>query len=177
MAKTAKTSNKGKKSKCSVSETSLDRLKKEYAKLQKKYSLPSFNELNEDFHIERVMDMETYFLIREIRRFMADKFSGYLRFAETLLNPANAPMFVFSFIRVLGSEEKKKLAEIYKKLAKIEVEIIEADLNFSEEKEAEFIRNSYEIWQEIKKDLSEILEKVKNNWDAKFETNGRGYFG
>lgn len=152
-------------------------LKQDYKKIQGKYNLPSFEKLNEDFHIEKLVEVETDFLTREIRRFISDKFSNYLRFIEAILNPANSPMFIFSIVKSIGADEKKKLTEIYKKLVKVEVTLIELDIKFSEEKEIEFIKESYKIWQEIKKDVLGVLEIVKKNWDNKSEINGKGYFG
>ena len=155
----------------------LEKLKENYLKIQEKYSLPSFEELNKDFVIEKSAESETDFLIREIRKFMADKSSNYLRFVDTLLNPSNAPMFVFSFIKMLGNEDKVKLTEIYKKLIEQEIKLIELDLEFVEEKEAKFIRDFYEMWKEIKKELLGILEKANKNTEKKSNNNDRGYFG
>ena len=108
---------------------------------------------------------------------MADKFYNYLRFTETLLNPVNAPIFVFSIIKSIDAGKKKKLNEIYKKLAKNEIRIIEIDLIYSEKKEAEFIKESYKLWQEIKEELMDIIKNVKSNWDNKLEGKSKGYFG
>lgn len=158
-------------------EHKLENLKEKYEILQKKYGLPSFKELNEDFHIDRVAESETEIPIREIRKHIADKMAGYLRFSETLLNPTNAPMFIFSIIKTLSSEDKQKLSEIYKRLSKNELKLIETDLEFSEEKEVEFIKNSYNIWQYMKKDILIILKSVEDKWDDKLEGNKREYFG
>ncbi len=158
-------------------EFDLENLKKDYKKIQEKFNLPNFIDLNKDFYIEKIAEIETDFLVREIRKFMADRFSNYLRFIEALLNPANAPMFVFSVVKSMGNEEKKQLTEIYKKLAQIEVEIIELDINFIEEKEAEFVKESYRTWQEIKRDVLEIIKIIKKNWNNKSEVNGKQYFG
>lgn len=157
--------------------TDLENLKKDYLEIQKKYDLPSFDELNSDFQIEKSAEVETDFLIREIRKFMADKFSNYLRFTEAMLNPVNAPMFVFSIIKLLGVEEKKKLTKIYKTLTKNEIRLIELDIQFSEEKEIDFVKESYKMWQEIKKDLLEIIEVIKKAENNNFEVNGKSYFG
>ena len=89
----------------------LSRLKKEYEKLRKKHNLPSFNELNKDFSIERVCEIETEFLLREIRKYMSDKIFNYLRFVELILNPVNSPMFIFSIMKNIGEEEKRKILE------------------------------------------------------------------
>lgn len=160
-----------------MEKSDLEKLKENYKKIQEKYDLPGFEELNAEFWIEKAAEAETDFLIREIGKFMADKFSNYLRFVEAILNPVNSSMFIFSIIKSIREEEKKKLSEIYKKLAKIEIRLVELDVGFSEEKEANFIKESYEIWKEIKKDFRDVIERIKSNWDTKFENNTKGYFG
>src|SRR3989338_10563218 len=99
----------------------LDKLKEDYGKIQKKHKLPSFKELNEDFHIDKIAEAETEILIREVRKFVGDKLANYMRFVENLINPVNAPMFVFSMIKLLDNDDKKKLSDIYKELVKIEI--------------------------------------------------------
>ena len=155
----------------------LENLKKEYSKLEEKYGLPKFDELNEDFNIERISDIATDMILREVRKFMAETFSNYLRFIETILNPVSAPMFIFSVIKSINTEEKEKLKEIYKKLAKINVKILENELIYSTEKEVDFIKNFYKEWQEIKKELLEVIKLVEENWDKKFDVDERSYFG
>ena len=158
-------------------EYGLDALKQEYKKIQEKHSLPSFEELNEDFGIEKASEIEVELLIREIRRFIADKLSNYMRFIEAILNPANVQIFVYSLIKSLETQEKERLTEVYKKLSKIELKLIELDIKYSEEKEALFIRESFVMWQEMKKELLDIIEKVNNNWDNKSESKNKDYFG
>ena len=158
-------------------EQTLEDLKQKYKELQKKYSLPSFESLNVDFGIEKAYESETDLLLREIRRFVWDRIANYLRFIEGLLNPVNAPIFIFSAIKLLGIEEKKKLSEIYKELTKLELRVILIDLDFDEQKEAEFINNAHSLWQNIKKDLLNIIEKIHKKWDDKSEASSKCYFG
>ena len=158
-------------------ECNLESLKEDYKKIQERYDLPEFEKLNEDFQIEKLAETETDFLVREIRKFVADKFMNYLRFIESILNPVNVPMFVFSIVKSIGEDEKKRLTEVYKKLAKCEVDLIGLDIEFSEDNEAKFVKESYEVWQEMKKDILGIIDVIKKNWDNKLESNGKGYFG
>jgi len=159
------------------SQEKLIKLKEDYEKLRKRHNLPSFKELNEDFHIEKAAETETEILVREVRGLVGDKLMNYMRFIESLLNPVNVPMFIFSIIKLIDAEEKKRLSEIYKKLMKKEVKFIELDLEFNEEKEAQFIKDSYELWQETKKDMLKVMDKINKRWDDKFEANNKGYFG
>jgi len=155
----------------------LEVLKKEYEKLQKKQNLPSFEEMNKNFYIEKIAENETDILIREVRRMVGDRLANYMRLTENLLNPVNVPMFVFTILKMIEPEEKKKLSEVYKKLVQNEIKFVERDLDFDEDKEAEFIRNSYKLWEDIKKELVGIFEKVEKNQGSKAEDNNRGYFG
>ena len=97
------------KEKAKEKKSSLQDVKKEYEKFKEKYNLPEFKKLNEDFYIERASDVETDFLLREIRKFISDRYSNYMRFVEAILNPVNSPMFIFSVIKLLGKEDKKVL--------------------------------------------------------------------
>lgn len=160
-----------------IKESSLARLKKDYEEIQRKYNLPAFDVLNAEFGIEKIAETETDFLVREVAKVMAGKFSNYLRFIELILNPVNAQVFIFSLIKTLGDNEKNKLSEIYKELAKIEVRLIELDLEFSEEKESNFIKETYEIWKRISRDFLEVVGKIKSNLDNKSESNNKAYFG
>jgi hypothetical protein len=156
----------------------LEKLKKDYGILKAKYGLPDFSKLTEDFNgVERASDIETDYPIREIRRYIVDKMFNYLRFLEAMLNPSNVPMYVFSMVKTLGVDDKKKLSEVYKELAKIEIKVMELDLDFSEKKEAEFIKDSYNLWQSIKKNISSVTETIKKNWDIKSDEGKRDYFG
>jgi len=154
----------------------LKKLKEEYSKIQEKYGLPNFSKLNEDFRIEKTAQTETDFLVREIRESMGETLENFLRFVEAILNPINVPMFLFPIIKSLNVEEKNKLSEIYKKLSKLEIDSMKL-IDYSEKKEAEFIKNSYKIWQEIKKDFVKIIEAVENKTEAKVEKSEKGYFG
>ena len=157
--------------------SSLEKLKEKYTEIQKEHSLPSFEELNKEFQIEKICESETDFLLREIRKYMAEKFSNYLRFVEAVLNPTSASMFIFSFIKTLTAEDKRLLENIGKSLMKIEVESIELDIEYSEEKEVAFIKKSYKSWDSCKKELLCLFQSVRKNWDNKSEANNKGYFG
>ena len=155
----------------------LEDLKKQYKKIEKKYSLPSFNKLNEEFDIERVSEKETDFLLRELRKTIMDKVLAYMRFTELLLNPANGPMFFFAAVKGLNLNEKTLIDDLYKKLAGLEIEVISRDNIYNEKKEAEFVVRIYKDWQKVKEEIEEIVQILKKNWDSKGQKNDKGYFG
>ena len=158
-------------------ESCLQDLKNEYLKFQKQYSLPSFQDLNEDFDIEKVAEHETDFLLREIRKQIMDKIIAYLRFVEMLLNPSNAPMFFLSLIKGLNSQDKRILERMYEKLGTLEINVIELDAKYDEKDEAKFIKNVSEEWKDISKEMIKLTEVLKRNWSQKSGKNHRDYFG
>lgn len=158
-------------------DSKLEKLKKEFSKLQKKYSLPHFERLNEDFGIEKAAESESDFPIKEIRKQISEKVYNYLRLMETMINPVNAPMSILSVVKTLSVEDKSRLTEVYKKLVKVELQLVLTDVEFSEKKEADFIRDTYKVWRETKTEISEVLGKVEKSWETKTESNGRKYFG
>lgn len=160
-----------------VDKWDLGQVKKSYEPIQAKYGLPSFEKLNADFHIEKIADNETDFVLREIRVCITEKFLNYLRFIESLINPSNTPMFVFAMIKSLGVKDKEKLIELYKKISKLEIDLIELDLGYSEKKEAEAIKKYCEMWGEIKIKFLEVIEVIKGNLDNKSEDSEKGYLG
>lgn len=157
--------------------SSLKKIKEEYKEFQKKYSLEDFDELNKDFQVEKIAELETDFLLREIRKLISERFLEYLKLVETILNPMNNSMFIFSLVKSVDSKSKKILTEVYKKLARIQLEILKLDLEYSEEDEAEFIKNSCLFWKEIQKEMSKVLKAINKNWDNKSQVNSRKYFG
>jgi hypothetical protein len=152
-------------------------LKEKYRTFQEKYSLPDFDELNKEFSIEKIAETETDFLLREIIKLIGEKISNYMHFVEAILNPVNSPLFIFSIIKTLGEEEKKKFDEIYKELAKMQVQLVELDVDFSVELGAVFINETTNSWRKIKENFTEIIKKIKSNWDNKSENNSKAYFG
>lgn len=160
-----------------MKEGNLDRLKKNYAELEKKYKLPSYKEINEEFDIEKLQELETDTLLREIRKIIMDKVIAYLRFIEMLLNPQNAPLFFFSLLKNVENSERKLLEEIYSRLGKIEIEVIDVDNDYKEEKEAIFIKHIIEEWKPIKEDMNKISKFLVKGWEKKTKSKEKSYLG
>ena len=155
----------------------LEKLKKEYELLRKKYELPSFKEMNEEFEIEKLQEKETETLTREIRRCLAEKNIAYLRFAEMFMNPQQAPMFFFSIIKGLNGSEKKQLEELYLHLGKLEIENIALDTSYNEKNDTEFIKKFIKEWKEIKEKFELIMLAIRQSWEKKSVSKEKGYLG
>ena len=155
----------------------LDKLKREYAVLQKKYKLQDFVKLNEDFDIERIAEKETDFVLREIRKAIADKIIAYIRFLEILMNPSNGPIFFFMIAKGLTANDKSTIDSLYKKLAKYEIEVVSLDNKYSEKAEAEFINKIFKEWQLTKDEIEDVMKMLKESWEKQGEKSDKDYFG
>ena len=155
----------------------LDSLKCAYEEFRKKYDLPEFYELNKLFDIEDI-DVDTDFLLRRIRRIIAERITGYSRFVDIILNPSNAPVFFFKLLKKLDSKDKDILSRMYEILGNIEIEILSLDLDYSEEKESVFIKKIYKLFdKEIRMSFLGIVKKLGNGEDILKKDSNSSYFG
>ena len=86
-------------------------------------------------------------------------------------------LFIFSLVKTLETKQKEALTEVYKKLVKQELELVGLDLEFSEEKEAEYVKKVFSLWQDIKKDMLDVFKFVRENWDKEADKGSKAYFG
>lgn len=152
-------------------------LKEKYHVLKEKYNLPEFIVLNKLFDIED-LSPETDFLLRKIRRTMSERVSGYSRFVDVILNPSNAPVFFFNVLKKLDSNDREEITKVYEILGNLELEMLSLDLDYSEEKEAEFIKKIVHTFDnDIRVKFLNVIKKMNNNTDKEKKDNNRSYFG
>ena len=159
-------------------ESGLAELKKEYSVLQKKYKLPSFSELNDDFDVEKLQGKETDHLLRIVRTVIIEKMSNVVRFLELTINPTetNQPMFVWAMLKNIKPDTRKEIEAIYKEISKIELSSLGLDMIYSEKEEAMFIAEASKVWNKEKPKIKEITNKLGMNW-GKDVQDKRGYLG
>ncbi len=152
-------------------------LKKNYKKFEKKYNLPKFAQLSEDFDIEKVAEKEeTEFLLREIRKAINEKISAYFHLFEMMINPISSQIFIFSLLKNLNEKDTKMVREIYQQLAKLQIKAMQTDIIYKEENEADFISHAFKIWQDLKPKINDIFEKFDKKYNKDDDRNRRGYF-
>jgi len=141
-------------------------MKKMYVRLQKKYKLPSFDELNKEFEIEKAFEEETSFLLRHIKKIMIEKLIAYLNFYDGLFI-GQRPSFMF-VAKNISSDEKEKITKIAKEIVKIVTEdFLINELEVNEVKGAEMIKKIYVKWKELKKDMLEIGKSITKEFSKK----------
>ena len=131
----------------------------QYNSLAKQYSLPFFNSLNNDFEIEKI-SQESITLLRAVRKVMIEKVFNILSFLEMLLNPVNAPRTYLSYIKSMTNEDRKEVEKIYSAFGALTLRALPLEIDYSEKREAEMIKDIQKIWSDAKKDVSKLLEQI-----------------
>src|SRR3989344_3720844 len=114
-------------------------LKVNYGKVEAKYKLPSFKELNENFEIDKI-DRESDTLLRVIRKVMMEKIVNSLGFLEMLLNPMNIPRMYLPFMKAMNFDDKKIIEKIYSEFSDLSMSSLESEVDYQEKMEAELIK-------------------------------------
>jgi hypothetical protein len=154
----------------------IEKLKSSYESLKKKYSLPEFKFLNENFEIENI-DPDSEILLKVIRKHATEKIFYILRTLETFMNPSNAPLFIFNIIKLLNNFEKELIKKLYNKIVVYEVEAFGLEAEYDEKNEAEFVKRVSHDWKNISSDLKRIYSAMKIKDSAEVKKSEKSYFG
>ena len=106
-----------------------------------------------------------------------NKISNYLHLLETFLNPSVSPMFVFSMLKNISEEDRKTIKEIYKQLTQLGINALQLDIIYNEKSEADYIQETFKIWQELKPRISKLFKNLGNSFEKEGEDGSRGYVG
>ncbi|MGM5485013.1 MAG: hypothetical protein ACQEP1_04035 [Nanobdellota archaeon] len=148
--------------------------KENYDKLKEKYSLPDYEELDQDFEIGAPEDSN---ILRAVRKRMADKLEQNVRFLEELVQPESTFTNMYE-VKDFTEKDKNSLLALFKRLMILYRETAKLNLNLGEEKDASFIKNFHKEWKKSRKEIIYFVDKVQDTW-AKDEQSDfhQEYFG
>lgn len=136
-------------------------IQEQYEKLAKKYSLPDYSKLDNDFEIS-TLDSDD-FLLREVRRKIFDKFDKFAKILETILQP-DAIISDMQECHAFNDSQKTKIYEMFKKLMYFKHLSTETAIEETDELSAEFISGAFDEWQKMKPELKETLKVLRECW-------------
>ena len=138
----------------------LDAIKTQYEREAKRYSLPSFKELNDFFELDKIKKESDNF-IRTVRKTMMEKVVNTLGFIDMLLNPVNAPRMYFQYLKSLTESEKEDLDNIYKVLAHLSILSLEREISYNEKAEADLVKKIFKDWRTLAPEFERMTKKMK----------------
>ena len=141
----------------------MNEIEKEYTKLSKKYKLPKFKDIDNEFEISSLESPS--FLIRNILRKIEEKLIFYIDVIGNLVHPDASSLSNMYEVRYFSDDEKNDIYNLFKKLMKVDRNIIEVVLKNSDKEQAEYLNKFFNDWLEIKKELLKYIEKMKESWE------------
>ncbi len=154
----------------------LEILKNTYEKFVKKYDLPSYDELNSEFEIEK-LDREIDKILRAFRKLIMEKIVNSMTFLEMLINPINSPRMYLPYISSMSIDDKKIIDSTYSELADLSLLSLDLEIDSNEKGEADLIKKVYDKWVSLKPRFRKILENMKKPRDFNNNKKDRSYFG
>ncbi len=142
----------------------LQELKAKYDLLAKKYSLPSFKEVNQEFEIDRI-ERDSDCLLRSVRKVMMDKILKYIQFFEMIINPSQAPPAFLFFVKNVSAEDKSAVEKAYSEFIKLEIVGLKLEIDYNEKNEADFISSILSVWNEMKPFMRKVISMMEKNWN------------
>ena len=151
-------------------------IKTEYEKLQKKYKLPLYAELNQEFELGELEKKE--FLLRHIRRKMREKLLFFCRILEGILYPSDRSPLTAYESGFFDDYTKLQLSKVHKTLMIFDRQSLLLDIDDSEEKTVEYILKLWKEWTMFKEELSRTIRIMEQSWEKTVEEKTtQGYFG
>lgn len=142
-------------------------IKKEYEKLKKKFSLPNYDEVNNELEISSIETED--FLLRQIRRKISERIDSIIDPLGSLLQPSAESMIDMHECKFFDDKDKKKMIDIYKKLMILSRQALEADIEHDDNADAVLIKDFFKEWNILKKDVVAFMKKMKLCWEKETE--------
>ena len=140
-------------------------LKERYSKLSNEFSLPSYEELNNEFELLYIKELfEINRPLVFIRRRIIDKLGWVGAMLQGIIQPNPGSLLSMEESSFFTKEEKDDLIKTLKDLMFYKRKSINLDLESKDVEEAEFIKESLKKWAELKPRIKEISLQLKNGW-------------
>lgn len=154
-------------------------LKKEYDGLKKKYGLPDYDKLDNEFEFLYVGQIiEIKFPLKFIRRRINDKLAFFCSMLQGVLQPNPGSLVSLQESKFLEQKDLEKTMNLLKELMFVERQSLLLDISYSEKEEAEFVKDVFKKWPEIKESVSDLFQKIKDGWKKEMKEKGaKNYFG
>lgn len=154
----------------------MEKIAEKYNALKKKYSLPEFSDLNRDFDLEDISP-DSDILLYRIRARIFEKIDIYSKMFESMLQPDSslADMYEAHYI---SDNDKNDAYSVFKKLMQILRKSNMVSLDNSEEKNAEFIKESFSEWESLKPRIKSHIKRLLQVWNKETDIkDDLSYFG
>lgn len=138
-----------------------DLVKEKYAELCKKYELPDFEKINQEFELEAIDLKKSGIFINAIIRVIHSRLQQFLGYLDQFLVPQPSSAFTIFIFKGLTSENRKKILDLYKEIAILYQYSLKIILSEENEK-VEFINHLWKKYPCIKSQFIIIVDELKD---------------
>jgi len=150
--------------------------KEKYSLLKKKYSLPDYDILNQEFDIEEINE-ESELILQKVRLKIHEKIEVYANIIEAMLQPESSLGDMYE-AHYINDSEKNSAYSVFKTLKQILRYSNLVSLNNKDEENAKFIKESFEDWNSAKGDIQVHIKRLINVWKKETDIkDDLSYFG
>lgn len=145
-----------------------EELQQEYESLRKKYSLPEFEFLDQEFEIRAIELNRSGILIKAVLRVITSKLNLFMNYLEPVVSAPPQSLHSLIEMRNLSDSDRNAMFEFYKEISILLHENLKIEL-MPEKDIAAQIKKVSKYWPEIKEKEIEFLEIITSAWRKKEE--------
>lgn len=145
-----------------------EELKQEYSILEKKYSFPRFEQLDQEFEIRAIEINRSGILIKAVLRVITSKLNLFMNYLEPVISAPPQTLHSLIEMRNISDLDRSRMFEFYKGISILLHENLKIEL-MQEKDIAAQIKKILKQWPEIKNKEVEFLEIITNAWKKKEE--------
>jgi hypothetical protein len=136
-----------------------------YAQLEKQFKLPGFDALNADFDIDTI-DTESKHLLKEVTKKIFERIEVFKKILETILQP-DVSILSMQETEFLTDQDHEIVADIARRLMRLDRTLLIAELANSDVLYAEFINDAAKEWLKVKKELAPVFQHMQLGWSTR----------
>ncbi|MBS3176927.1 hypothetical protein J4457_06870 [Candidatus Woesearchaeota archaeon] len=147
-----------------------------YDKIKKKFSLPDFGPLDNEFEISTIEDEK--FLLRQVAKKISERLQNFQNIFADVLNPDINSLAVLHESKFFDDVVKEKLFIAYQKLMLLQRKFLEADVLLDDKNTAKLINDAWIQYPSIKQETKLLVEQLKHTWEKALDPKEElRYFG
>ena len=152
-----------------------EKVKSELKKAIEKYGLPEFEILDKELEIVDMLAERRELpqnMLCVIRRRFTEAVYSWINFIHSLIVPNPQSIIVNKDAEAFDDKEKERIYRTMAVLAKMTRESTGFEANRKQDKkEAKFIKENFEKYLEIKKDILALNQKIIEHWQKEIDSN------
>lgn len=155
-----------------------DKINENYENLRKRHDLPKFEDLNNEFEVSSIKQLEkTDFMLRVIRRRITDKLAMFCNILQSLILPNTGSAINMFEIKLFDEDDRTNIEKLLAEMMFWERKSLLLDIKSEEKEEAEFLKTVWNEWPLFSVEMVKFAEKMSLGWRKEEKSDKTQYFG